>query len=84
MVRLRPAGQAASRDGPGAAAVSRPKLDEVVRDYEKAVPNTNAAQTIEALSIAYCRAIVSDKIPTAQSNAKIANFSQQVAIALTE
>lgn len=67
-----------------AAASSRAKLESVVHAYEKAVPDTNVAQTIEALSIAYCRAIVSDKIPAAQSNARIANFSQQVAIALTQ
>jgi len=65
------------------AADSRAKLRQVVSDYKAAVPGSNVAQTIEALSVAYCRAIVSDKVSNAQSGAKVANFSQQVAIALT-
>jgi mono/diheme cytochrome c family protein len=76
----------ALKEGPAAlreAAVSRAKLRQVVNDYKTAVPSSNVAQTIEALSVAYCRAIVSDKVSRAQSGAKVANFSQQVAIALT-
>jgi mono/diheme cytochrome c family protein len=76
----------ALKQGPEAlreAALSRAKLREVVSNYRSAVPNSNVAQTIEALSVAYCRAIVSDKVSSAQSGAKVANFSQQVAIALT-
>jgi hypothetical protein len=76
----------ALKEGPQAlreAALSRAKLRQVVADYKSAVPSSNVAQTIEALSVAYCRAIVSDKVSSAQSGAKVANFSQQVAIALT-
>jgi mono/diheme cytochrome c family protein len=76
----------ALKEGPQAlreAALSRTKLRQVVHDYQAAVPHSNVAQTIEALSVAYCRAIVSDKVSRADSGAKVANFSQQVAIALT-
>ena len=79
--------QPALNEGPAAlreAALSRAKLQQVVRNYRAAQPHSNVAQTIEALSVAYCRAIVSDKVSSAQSGAKVANFSQQVAIALTQ
>jgi mono/diheme cytochrome c family protein len=79
--------QPALKEGPVAlreAAFSRTKLRQVVRDYRAARPQSDVAQTIEALSSAYCRAIVSDQVPAAQSGAKVANFSQQVAIALTQ
>ena len=74
-------------EGPKAlvqAASNRQKLAQVVRKYEQAVPHGNAAQTIEALSIAYCRAIANDQSVPGQREAKIANFSQQVAIVLSQ
>jgi mono/diheme cytochrome c family protein len=66
------------------SALSRAKLKQVVHAYRAAQPHSNVAQTIEALSVAYCRAIVSDQVPSVQSGAKVANYSQQVAIVLTQ
>ncbi len=66
------------------AASDRRKLAEVVRKYERAVPNGNPAQTIEALSIAYCRAIANDQSVPGQREARIANFSEQIAIVLSQ
>jgi hypothetical protein len=57
-------------------------LMRVVHDYTSARPDGSAAETAEALSSAYCRAVVAENIPMVQSAAKIADFSQQVAIAL--
>jgi mono/diheme cytochrome c family protein len=58
-------------------------LAHVVHVYLAARPRSTPAETVEALSSAYCRAVVSENISTAQSSAKIADFSQQVAIALS-
>ena len=57
-------------------------MAHVVHEYLQARPRSSLAQTVEALSSAYCRAVVSENVSMAQSSAKIVNFSQQVAIAL--
>jgi mono/diheme cytochrome c family protein/histone H3/H4 len=65
------------------AATDADSLKQVVDRYVSARPSSSVADTVEALSSAYCRAIVSEKIPSAQSAARIAVFSQDVAIALS-
>ncbi len=57
-------------------------LRRVVNEYTSAKPGISVADTVEALSMAYCRAIVSENISSAQSAAKIAIFTQNVALAL--
>jgi mono/diheme cytochrome c family protein len=77
--------QPALKEGPDAmreAAGNNTKLQSVVHDYLVARPHSDPGETIEALSVAYCRAIVSPQIPGAQSGAKVAAFSQQIAIIL--
>jgi mono/diheme cytochrome c family protein len=64
------------------AATDRTALAHVVHAYLAARPRSTPAQTVEALSSAYCRAVVSENVSIAQSSAKISSFSQQVAIAL--
>src|SRR5208283_2674947 len=44
-------------------------LERVVHDYTAARPQSSAAEVVEALTTAYCRATVSDKIPLAKSAA---------------
>jgi len=58
-------------------------LQRVVHDYTAARPKSSAAEVVEALSTAYCRATVSEKTPLAKSAAAIAIFSQDVAVELT-
>ncbi len=65
------------------AATDSGALLQVVDKYTSARPSSAAAETVEALSSAYCRAIVSEKVPMVQSAAKIATFSQDVAIELS-
>ena len=65
------------------AATDPDSLQQVVRRYTSARPQSPAADTVEALSSAYCRAIVSEHAPFAQSAAKVATFSQDVAVALS-
>lgn len=64
------------------AASNRADLAHVVSTYLHARPKSTPAETVEALSTAYCRAIVSEKVPMAISGAKMASFSQEVALAL--
>jgi len=65
-------------------AAQDPKaLDRVVQAYTVARPHSSVAETIEALSSAYCRAVVAENVSMAQSGAKIAGFSEQLAIALS-
>jgi mono/diheme cytochrome c family protein len=59
-------------------------LQQVVNRYTAARAQSPVADTVEALSSAYCRAVVSEKISLAQSAEKIATFTQEVAIALSE
>jgi hypothetical protein len=59
-------------------------LQRVVDQYTSARPNSPVADTVEALSSAYCRAVVSEKVSLAQSAARIATFTQEVAIALSD
>jgi mono/diheme cytochrome c family protein len=79
--------QPALKEGPDAlreAATDHAKLKSVVHDYLAARPHSNPAETIEALSVAYCRAVVSPTLPGALSGAKVAAFSQQIAIILSQ
>ena len=64
------------------AAYDMGALQQVVDKYTSARPNSSAAEAVEALTSAYCRAVVSEKISFAQSGEKLATFSQDVAIAL--
>jgi mono/diheme cytochrome c family protein len=64
------------------AATNPDALRKVVDEYTAARPDSPAADVVEALSSAYCRAVVSENVSMAQSAAKIASFSQDVAIAL--
>ena len=57
-------------------------LDQVVHEYTSARPQSTAAETVEALTTAYCRAVVAENVSLGQSTAKIATFSQDVALAL--
>ena len=66
------------------AAGNRQKLDAVVADYTHARPRSSTAEVIEALSSAYCRAVSATPLPEANTGAKIAEFSQQVAVALSQ
>ncbi len=65
------------------AAQNPAALKQVVQAYTAARPHATVAETIEALSSAYCRAVVAENVSMAQSGAKIANFSEQLAIALS-
>jgi mono/diheme cytochrome c family protein len=59
-------------------------LRKVVHEYDSSKPpTTTTAEAVEALSSAYCRAIVSEQASVAQSSAKIALFTQQLAVALS-
>jgi mono/diheme cytochrome c family protein len=78
---------AALKDSPDtlrAAGSDHATLVRVVRAYTSAKPDSSPAEVIEALTEAYCRAVVSDKVPLSSSGGAVANFSQQVAIVLTE
>ncbi len=66
------------------AATDQQALEQVVHTYVSAVPKASAAQTVEALSTAFCRAVVAENIPTAISSAKIADFSQAVALQIAK
>ncbi len=66
------------------AANDRGKLEQVVQKYMAERPKSSVAETIEALSSAYCRDIVSEKASAAISGMKVADFSQQVALVLAE
>jgi mono/diheme cytochrome c family protein len=62
------------------AATDHRALEQVVHTYVSAEPHVSAAQTVEALTTAYCRAIVAENIPTPLSSAKVADFAQDVAM----
>jgi mono/diheme cytochrome c family protein len=78
---------AALKDSPDtlrAAGSDHATLVRIVKNYTHAKPDSSPAEVIEALTEAYCRAVVSDKVPLSSSAGAVANFSQQVAIVLTE
>jgi mono/diheme cytochrome c family protein len=58
-------------------------LAQLVTRYTTARPQSSNAQVIEALSTAYCRAVVDDGESTNRTDTRIAVFAQDVAIALT-
>jgi mono/diheme cytochrome c family protein len=77
--------QPALREGPAAlkqAAADSALIPKLVSDYRAARPNTSAAQVVEALSAAYCRAVASDRISEARMSAQISDFAQRIAVAL--
>jgi mono/diheme cytochrome c family protein len=57
-------------------------LKQVVEKYTAARPKSPVSDTVEALSSAYCRAIVAENVSATQSSARIATFTQDVAIEL--
>lgn len=65
------------------AADNSAGMAHLVGAYTAARPNSSAAQIIEALSTAYCRAVAGEGVSRARMDAKVADFSQQVAVALT-
>jgi mono/diheme cytochrome c family protein len=67
-----------------AAGNDHTTLVRVVHEYTSAAPNSSPAEVIEALTEAYCRAVVGENVPLSSSAGAVANFSQQVAIVLTE
>jgi hypothetical protein len=71
--------------GPNAlkqAAVSGAGMDTLVSNYLAARPSASTAQTIEALSTAYCRTVTSDNLSQARVSAQIADFAQKVAVSV--
>ncbi len=66
------------------AATDPKALDQVVHTYVSANPHVTAADTVEALTTAYCRAVVAENIPTAISSAKVADFAQDVAMQIAK
>lgn len=77
--------QPALKDGPDSlrqAAKDRGKLATLVANYQAARPNASKAQTVEALSTAYCRALSTDGVSAARMSAQIADFAQHIAVLL--
>jgi cytochrome c553 len=71
--------------GPNAlkqAAVSGAGMDTLVSNYLAARPSASTAQTIEALSTAYCRTVTSGNLSQARVSAQIADFAQKVAVSV--
>jgi hypothetical protein len=66
------------------AATDPQALEKVVHAYVSATHNVSAADTVEALSSAYCRAVVAENIPTPISSAKVADFAQDVAMQIAK
>jgi len=66
------------------AATDPQALEQVVHTYVSATRNVSAADTVEALSSAYCRAVVAENIPTPISSAKVADFAQDVAMQIAK
>ncbi len=66
-----------------AAAYDRQKMASLVADYRAARPQSTTAQTIESLSTAYCRVVTQQKLTQVRAGAKVADFAQRVAVALT-
>jgi mono/diheme cytochrome c family protein len=65
------------------AAQDHAKLTQLVAAYTAARPQSSTAQVIEALSTAYCRAVAANSVSSTVTGAQVADFSQQLAIALT-
>ena len=63
------------------AANNQAKLRKVVADYRAARPQSSTAQTIEALSTAYCRSLANEHMSKSRMSIQIADFAQQVAVA---
>jgi mono/diheme cytochrome c family protein len=71
--------------GPNAlkqAAVSNAGMNSLVNAYLAARPKASTAQTIEALSTAYCRTVNGNSLSEARASAEIADFAQRVAVSV--
>jgi len=71
----------------GAAALKRAasdnaELTKVIDDYRAARPKSSPAQVVEVLSTAYCRAVGEENLSESVMSAQVADFAQQVAIAV--
>lgn len=67
------------------AAADDPKaMASLVADYQKSLPKSSAAETIESLSTAYCRVVTGRQVSQTRAGAKVASFAQRVAVALSE
>lgn len=64
------------------AATDPETLSRLVDQYKAKTPRSSQAEIVEALSEAYCRAVVSQDTSMARSAGKIATFSQDIAIVL--
>jgi len=64
------------------AAADPASMTKVVGDYRGARPKSSRAQVVEALSSAYCRAIIAGGDSRARTDSRIAEFAQQVALVL--
>jgi mono/diheme cytochrome c family protein len=64
------------------AARDRGKMSALISRYRAALPNASKAQTVEALSTAYCRVLLTDHSSEARMDAQMAVFAQNVAVAL--
>lgn len=65
------------------AARDPARLSRVVDEYRAARPKSSAAQTVEALSAAYCLALAQDQISSVRMGAMLVGFSQRVAVDVT-
>jgi mono/diheme cytochrome c family protein len=62
------------------AATDREQMRKLVGSYAAARPKASTAQTIEALSTGYCRALADDHLSQSRMSAQIADFAQRVAV----
>ena len=76
----------ALQEGPATlkrAASDSAAMSKLIGDYRSARPKSSPAQVVEALSTAYCRAVATDDISQGRMSVQIADFAQQVAVALS-
>jgi mono/diheme cytochrome c family protein len=73
---------AAGPDALKQAAASTASMNSLVSGYLAARPQSSTAQTIEALSTAYCRTVNSAPLSQAIVSAQIADFAQKVAVSV--
>jgi mono/diheme cytochrome c family protein len=62
------------------AAADPGKMNELVHNYQAALPQASRGQVVEALSTAYCRMLADSTISQPRMSAQIADFAQRVAI----
>lgn len=73
---------AAGPDALKQAASSDSGMNSLVNTYLAARPSASTAQTIEALSTAYCRTVNGANLSEATVSAQIADFAQKVAVSV--